>query len=337
MAADRGLAFPARGVRGVVLALGVSVTVAACGQSSLDAGHDKPHGLLPVDERNPVIFYNDGGRDNWSGEYGLLLANYGRWPLQGLIVTTSKYWPDASVNNAAWTAFLTAARGSGLKNIPAITASAPGLLQRPTDNVIESTVPIPSDGAQLIRTLSAQLAEPYRPLVVVCGTRLTDIANAYLLDHDVANRVVVVASLGQYSAPNATMDGPNGELDPWSDWIVAHRFTYVQVSTYYQGSGDVPDSELPSLPPTTLGDWIKSKQPDVSPIAQASDQVAVLAVGLPNFVTGVQRLSPDPAAVFDPTAGPPLRPDAAGRVWVVTKLAAPLARGRLWEMLLLGS
>jgi hypothetical protein len=31
--------------------------------------------------------------------------------------------------------------------------------------------------------------------------------------------------------------------------------------------------------------------------------------------------------------GPPLRPDEDGNAWVVTKIDAPLAATRLWEML----
>src|SRR4051812_29349764 len=48
---------------GVALALGATLTGAAC-RETLDAGHNQPHGPLPVDERNPVILYNDAERDN---------------------------------------------------------------------------------------------------------------------------------------------------------------------------------------------------------------------------------------------------------------------------------
>ena len=37
---------------------------------------------------------------------------------------------------------------------------------------------------------------PWRPLVVVTGSRLTDVADAYLMDPTVADRVVVVSALG---------------------------------------------------------------------------------------------------------------------------------------------
>ena len=59
----------------------------------------------------------------------------------------------------------------------------------------------------------------------------------------------------------------------------------------------------------------------------ASDQVALLAVALPTFVTAVQRASPDISAGFDPMQGLRLVPDAGGNAWVVTQVAGPLAAG----------
>ena len=72
---------------------------------------------------------------------------------------------------------------------------------------------------------------------------MTDIADAYLIDPSVVDRVVVVAALGTYTAPNGAMNPPNGELDPWADWIVAQVFQYIQVSAFYDQTGDVTAAE----------------------------------------------------------------------------------------------
>ena len=93
-------------------------------------------------------------------------------------------------------------------------------------------------------------------------------------------------------------------------------------------------NDLPRLPKNALGDWMRDKQPKLYTIPQASDQIAVLSVALPTFVTAVQRASPDISVPFDDKQGPPLRPDDAGNAWVVKKIDAPLAPTRLWEMLL---
>jgi hypothetical protein len=130
------------------------------------------------------------------------------------------------------------------------------------------------------------------------------------------------------------MDAPNGDMDPWADWIVAQRFRYIQVSAYYDQTGDVTTTDLPSLPKNALGNRFATKQPNIINFPQAADQVALLAMGLPGFAVAAQRVSPDTSGGFDGTQGPPLVPDPNGNDWVVTQIAAPLAKSTLWQMLL---
>ena len=172
--------------------------------------------------------------------------------------------------------------------------------------------------------MSRQLSTPSRPVVVVSATSLTDIADAYLVDHTVVDRVVVVAALGNYAAPNGIMAGPNGDMDPWADWIVAQRFRYIQVSGYYDQTGDVTAADVPNLPKNTLGARMALVQPMIISQATASDQVALLAVALPEFVVAAHRVSPDTSATFDSTQGPTLLPDASGNDWLVTQVAGSL-------------
>jgi hypothetical protein len=313
--------------------MGAALAAVGCG-GTLDAGGDVPHGLLPVDERNPVIIDNDHWADNWLGEYAALLANNGGPPIAGIIASASPYWTDANVNATGWGKLVAAARASGLRNIPDVTASAGLPLVRPADGRIDSTTPNNAAGARRIVELSRQLSKPWRPLVVISAVPLTNLADAYLIDPTVVDRVVVVAALGELGTPNATMNGPNGDLDPWAGWIVAQRYRYIQVSAYYDQTGDVMEADLTRLPRNALGDWMRDKQPAIFAIPQASDQIAVLSVALPTFVTAVRRASPDTSVAFDDTQGPPLRPDDAGNAWVVTKIDAPLAPTRLWELLL---
>ena len=68
------------------------------------------------------------------------------------------------------------------------------------------------------------------------------------------------------------MTGPNGDLDPWADWIVAQRFRYVQVCAFYDQLGDVTSDDLPDLPQNQLGDWMASKQPKLSSLKTAADR-----------------------------------------------------------------
>jgi hypothetical protein len=289
---------------------------------------------LPVDERNPVIVANDSATDNWTGEYAMLLANSGGPPLAGIIVNPSAYWPDLAANVNAWNDMIMAARESGLRGIPEATGSPADPLVRPDDGKIESTTPNMSRGAKVILDKSAQLSLPWRPLVVVTGSRLTDIADAYLMDPSVADRVVVVSALGGATSGGNVMGWPNGELDAWADWIVGQRFRYVQINGYYDQQGDVPAARAADLPANPFGAWMAAKVASVFQIPMSSDQIGVLAVGLPTFVTAVSRAVVDPAAAFDATTGPLLVAQADGSAWVAPSCDTAMAADRLWKMLL---
>ena len=314
--------------------LGLMVAAAGC-DGTLDAGRNEQQGMLPVDQHNPIIIANDNFADNWAGEFAVLLANSGGPTLVGIVVDASNYWPDLNANLTGWTNFVTAARASGLKHIPDVTPGASTPLTVPADQKIGSTVPLQTAGAQLILDLSRQLYLPGQPLVVVTGAQLTDLADAYLMDSTVVDRVVVVASLGLYSAPRATMTGPNGDLDPWADWIVAQRFHYIQVTVRYDQTGDITADDFANLPKKQFGEWIVAKQPNLRTLDTATDQVSILAAAVPSFVTTAARCAPDISAGFNspPGQGPPLVPNATGNASMVTQVDGPLVRKRLWEML----
>jgi len=315
------------------LALAPLLLAFACGGQALDAGSDTPHGLLPVDERNSIILNNDNYDDNWQGVFAVLFANAGGGPLAGIIINGSTYAPDLKKNLAAWQELTTAAHASNLRGIPDPIASQGSPLARPSNGSIDSTVPNRSAGALLIVEASARLALPNRPLVVVTGGRLTDVADAYLVDNSVAERVVVVSALGSVTRTGAIMGPSNGELDPWADWIVTQRLTYVQVSAYYDQTTDITSAQLNSLPKNQFGDFIAKQQPIIRNNLPEADHVSILAVGLPKFVVAAERVALDPNGVFDSTMGPALVPDAKGRVLLVTGVDGSLAGPRLWQML----
>ncbi len=319
---------PKSGVQQMLLLLPL-----ACSRQALDAGSDSPHGLLPVDERNAVIICNDNQSDNWQGVYAVLFANSGGPALAGIIVNTTKFWPDLNTNVADWQKLVTAARASGLAGIPDPVASGGSPLVRPNDGNLDATAPNRSAGALLIVETSARLGLPNRPLVVATGGPLTDVADAYLIDRTVTERVVVVSTLGSASAKGGSMGSPNGTMDPWADWIVAQRFRYIQVSTYYDQTTDVTSSQVSELPQNPLGSLIADQQSKIINLMTASDQIGIIAVGLPKFVTAIENVSQDPSSSFDSTTGPNLVPDARGRLTLVTGSDCTFVTARLWQML----
>jgi len=315
-------------------ALALALLVVACGCSeTLDAGHDRPNGLLPVDQRNPLVLINDGAYDNWSGEYAVLLARAGGSPLAGIVVNASPAWPNLQKNVAGFAGLVAAARTSGIGGLPDPLGSSGSPLIRPASGKIEDTLPNRSRGATFINDISRRLALPYRPVVVATGGALTDVADAYLLDHTVTQRVVVVSSLGNVSSSGAGMGAPNGDADPWADTIVTQRFRYIQVSAFYDQLGDVPTTSVSALPANDLGKWIARKQPNLWHWQPASDQVAVLAAGLPNFATAVERVSPAAPDAAAAASGPELATDPDGPSWLVTDCDGAAATARFWRAL----
>ena len=317
--------------RPLVLAFGL---VALGCMETVDVGSTVPHGSLPVDARNPIILANDGAFDNWQGEYAILLAASGGPKLAGIVVNASSAWPDINANIAGWRGLVTAARTSGIRDVPDPIASIGSPLVRPADGQFQSTAPNRSEGARLIVDTSLRLSLPYRPLAVVTGGRLTDVADAYLMDPTVTDRVVVVSSLGTVTAAGGAMSNPNGEMDPWADAIVTKFFRFVQVSSFYdQQLMDVPSSRLADLPANPFGDWIATKQPSIWGLSQAADQVGVIAVGIPTFVTAVERVSTTSIVAAGAAAGPDLVSDPGGADWLVTQTTSAAATSRFWQAL----
>ena len=319
--------------RRAACAVSALCVLSACGDSILDAGSDRPHGPLPVDERNPIILANDGPRDNWDGEFAMVFASRGKIDLLAIIVNTAPYYPLIEDNVQGWRDMVKSARASGMRNIPDPTGSIGPILQRPANGDVSATEPNHSEGARLIIDAAHRLSQPLRPVVVATGGRLTDIADAYLLDPTIADQVVVVASLGQ-SAPDgssAVMGEPNGQIDPWADEIVARKFRYVQVNAYYAQQDDIPIARTAELPANPFGAWIASKLADILPMLVATDQNSIVACAFPDFALNVVRMSE--AGAGPPPAGtwPTLSPNSGGPSWVVTRGNNALATARFWE------
>jgi len=310
------------------LVLGV---VLGCSETR-NLGSSSPHGLLPVDERNPILLTNDSFYDNWQGEYAIMLANTGGPKLAGIIVGTSPNVPVLDTNVGYWQGLIDAARASGL-DVPDLTRSDGAKLVRPDGGHIEATVPNRSGGAQAIVDLSKELSLPYRPLVVVTGGRLTDVADAYLVDPTVVERTVVVSSLGAATDSGATMTDPNGEMDPWADVIVTSKFRFVQVSAFYDQRQDVPESLVPTLPDTPFGRSIADKQPKIWDLPKAADQVAVLAVAVPEFAVEVDRVAAATTVASEATVGPTLVTRAEGPSWLVRRCNGAQAAESFWNAL----
>ena len=311
----------------------LSVAVLSCGGGLLDGGYDTPHGALPIDERNPVLLTNDGGHDNWDGEVAVALSGSGRATLLGFIVNESGYWPDINANLLEWNGLVDAARASGI-SVPSPISSPATPLEMPASGVIEDTTPNGSAGAQFIVATAHRVGRTYRPIVVATGGGLTEVADAYLLDHSIVDLVVVVSSLGGPNGSDAIMGYPNGEIDPWADAIVAARYRYIQVNAYYDQAEDIPDSQVAQLPNNALGQWIAAKRSMLLPGSTPCDQISVMAALVPSFAQRVVRMSKSGTVSLKGGETVPAFSDHAnGNVWVVSGGDSAGAKDAFWQAL----
>lgn len=298
----------------------------ACG-GELDAGFDRPHGLLPVDERSPLVVVNDGALDNWQVEYAALLAATERAELVGIVVNTNAEYPSIATNVGEFRKLIAAARTSGMRHLPDPTASIAPALVRPDSGRIEDTVPNRSEGARLIVRAVAERGTRAHPLAIATGGALTEIADAYLLDPTLPERSVVVASLGQTEESGANLKDPNGDRDAWATQIVISRLRYVQVNGYYDQLLDVPEERVAELPANAFGTWMADKRDRILGVLHACDQVSVLASALPWFassVTMMRRNEDEPGFLVRDPQGP---------IWHVDTTESDRAREEIWGML----
>ncbi len=305
----------------------LALAALGCG-GTLDAGSDLPHGPLPVDERSAIVLSNDGSRDNWHGEYALLLAASRRATLAGIAVNSVIYYPDLELNTSNFRRMIQAARDSGMRYLPDATASVAPALMKPTSGVIEDTVPNRSEGARLILDAANRLGSAVHPLVIAVGGSLTDAADAYLMAPSLRERAVVVASMGNVIDGVVNSGGPNGDVDPWATTIVVNRMRVVQVNGYYDQLLDVPETRVAELPPNPFGTWIREKRHEILDQVTACDQVSLLAAALPWFAGDVTRMRAQPGGDI-----PTLQPDPSGEIWHVGSSQSDRARDELWRLL----
>ncbi len=313
--------------------------LSACG-GTLNAGSDEAADdepvmpdpdVFPLGPDSPVIVNNDGPIDNWLGEYAVLLAQAGL-DLRGIVINDSIVWDELDSNVSGWQSMLDAALDSGLQGLPPITSSSGPPLVRPSSGEIDDTVPNNSEGAQLIIEQALSLDVEDQPLALVAGGRLTDMADAYLVAPEIADRVVVIASLGDLEGEGALMGIPNGEMDPWSNEIVIERLRYVQVSSRYDQKQSVTSERLSDLPANPFGEWLSEKSSGIWE-AIAADQVALLTVSTPGFAQQVERAQHDGTATLDFGDTPRLALGTEGDDWLVSSVDGELATQTLWDLL----
>ncbi len=283
---------------------------------------------LGYDHRNPVVYDNDDHRDVYTDEYLLALASAGAIGLPGMVTTYTHDRDEYDEFVDGRREIVAKARRSGMKQLPDPVSGPGRALAKPGDRRPESTEPIDTPGSRLILE-QAHAASPEIPLVVVCGGPLTAVADAYLLDPSIADRVIVAALL---ASPEG-LHGWNCGIDLWAAEIVASRMRLVVFpeSTNTETAARVPKDALSALPECELREWmIEKRHPtNFGPWDRDADGQPAIALMRSDYARAVRRVS---LGGYDGEV-PRFRDDPNGAITLVTEASADVATEEFFRAL----
>ena len=308
---------------------------------------------VPYDRTSPVIYDNDGAIESgFTDEYIMALASAGVIDLRGIISTgTNGEQPPYTPRSEASLVLerqevVGKARRSGLRNIPEVSPG-PGVSmssRRPASGRIEDTVPFGSKGSWLIVT-EARKATPAKPLVVVMGGQGSAVADAYLLDNSIADKVVVAWLVGRRRSSNGILDAYeyNAYVDSWATYIAFERLrvvVYPVDDAQYVAS--TPKSRLFELPVTEIRQYmLENRWPrgagtysEISEDSHDWDVMGAIALTRSDFVISTKRMSFshwEPDSWGGPYQVPVWQEDPNGRALVVWQANAAVATDEWWS------
>lgn len=294
-----------------------------------------PRVKLPYDRDCPVIYDNDYANDyvDW---YLMALAGAGQIRYRGISTSSSiapynQHMPADALDDcvALRTSIVATGRASGLRNIPEPVAGTRGRLIKPTSGKVEDTQPLDSPGSrQIVR--EARAASAGKPLVVCVGGPLTVVADAYLLDNSIADKLVVTW-LDNY--PDG-MYGFNGWSDGWAAFIVLEKLRLVQFTVESGAFASVPKDRLQNeLPAGPMREFLLGIKPDVVAPNGDADGPPAISIMRPDYVQELKRVSFGGWKIADGHEVPMFRDDPNGGALVVTKADAGTATEEWWRAL----
>jgi hypothetical protein len=304
------------------------------------AKKNKSGQFVPFDHRNPVLYDNDDHRDVYTDEYLFALASAGSIDLKGIITTYSADRVEYDLFIKGRQEIINMARESGFTNLPDATAGPYVPLQRPATNRIEDTQPLNSDGGRIIVEAALQ-ATKKRPLVIIAGGQLTAIADAYLQNPEIADKIIVS---GIFGARDKTY---NAGLDSWAWAIVLSKFRCLSISdsgldTVYNKVFHSERPQTPKLrfsedlqngvfPSTEFYQWIVKKHHPRHPASymeQDGDTPAAIPLMRPDYITKSERWR---CKRIDSNGMPELVPDNNGPLYLVIEARSSIATKEFWR------
>jgi hypothetical protein len=250
---------------------------------------------IPYNSSSPVIYDNDETIDVYTDEYLMALSSLGEIKLLAFITSSSIKPFNQWVSDEDFNRFikernygLMAAKESGFKNIPKHIIGTKGHLKRPKSDRIEDTIPIASKGSHFI-VQEANKCSPEKPLVLIMGGPLTIAADAFLLDNQIGDKVIVAWLGGRFE----DMGAYNGQVDPWATYIVMEKLSLILFPEKIgrEMSPHIEKEQLSELSPSMLRDWMISKRhPNGMPKKRDADAPPAIFMMRPEYVVRSKHL-----------------------------------------------
>jgi hypothetical protein len=258
---------------------------------------------LPYTTANPFIWDNDSESDAFSLDLMMALAHTGKINLIG-ISESPHPWKTTSED---YQAIVTKATNSGWGNIPdAAWDLGPyymTALSRPSNGSIDSTQPLDTAPARMIRDKVLERGTESRPVVVGTRGALTSVASAYLLaaqagrGPEFARKMVLYAGIG--ADGGHVLNNYNEVQDEWAVYVCLQRLKVV-LTEYTNADHNQPNfwALIDTLPNNEIGQYMKETKAGwpYEPYHGVGDEMAVLALLNPtqsNYFRNTERVSFD--------------------------------------------
>lgn len=234
---------------------------------------------LPLEKTYPFIYDNDSYEDVYAAEIAFFMAKEGIIDLQGVIHTNGGWrdpWDSTDFiyryNFAHASGLVEMARRSGLGNIPEpVLGNVHPIVDKPEY----------SEGAKAIINI---VNNADSPVIFYSGGPVSTLADAYLMDNSIADKVIVLW-LGYKN-----WNGLAEEFKPSAD-IVLKNFTCVLFLSYRGYAPVFTKSIFVNLPHTELTQFMVEKElPHVNlPELILLDGLPLVPLLTDDFVTKVKR------------------------------------------------
>ncbi|MBD3377521.1 hypothetical protein GF406_21005 [candidate division KSB1 bacterium] len=295
----------------------------------------QPRAHLPFQAISAVVADNDDHRDVYTDEYLMLCSHLGEFRLLGLVTSYAANAREYDMFVQGRQDMVDMARKCGLQNVPAALAGAGVRLQRPESNRIEDTRALALPASHWL-VEQARHAFVDTPLVVVTGGPLTTVADAYLIDPSIAEKIVVSGVFGVREIDY------NAGLDAWAWTIVLSKFRVLGIpigppkarGKVYMKPPYVPKSRLQKefKNGCDFFQWMIDKHHPSNTLPDEHDYDGQAAIPLlqPQYITDVARFRVE---AIDDKGRPRLIPDPKGSVYEALDANQDLATAEFWRVM----